>query len=95
MGLIFYGGERVLDRIVGGVGLRRGRRDPKHLRMAMAWISGALKRLKRKVLRLYAEMILPAKLGLSFESNLKMERCVLRKKQHFHHVDLAASFIGI
>ncbi|MFM1789427.1 MAG: hypothetical protein RLZZ12_776 [Actinomycetota bacterium] len=57
----------VLDRIVGGVGLRRGRRDPKHLRIGDGldfWRVEAIE--KEKVLRLYAEMILPGKAWLEF-----------------------------
>ena len=57
----------LLDRIVGGVGLRRGRRDPKHLRVGDGldfWRVEAIE--KEKVLRLYAEMILPGKAWLEF-----------------------------
>ncbi|MFZ9878582.1 MAG: SDR family oxidoreductase [Candidatus Nanopelagicaceae bacterium] len=57
----------VLDRIVGGVGLRRGRRDPRHLRIGDGldfWRVEAIE--KEKVLRLYAEMILPGKAWLEF-----------------------------
>lgn len=57
----------VLDRIVGGVGLRRGRRDPKHLRIGDGldfWRVEAIE--EEKVLRLYAEMILPGKAWLEF-----------------------------
>ena len=57
----------VLDRIVGGVGLRRGRRDPKLLRIGDGldfWRVEAIE--KEKVLRLYAEMILPGKAWLEF-----------------------------
>jgi uncharacterized protein YbjT (DUF2867 family) len=62
----------LLDRMLGGVGLRRGRRDPIHLRVGDSldfWrveeiIPGAK-------LRLYAEMILPGKAWLQFEVSLK------------------------
>jgi hypothetical protein len=57
----------MLDRIVGGVGLRRGRRDPKHLRVGDSldfWRVEAIE--KEKLLRLYAEMILPGKAWLEF-----------------------------
>ena len=57
----------ILDRIVGGVGLRRGRRDPKHLRVGDSldfWRVEAIE--NEKVLRLYAEMILPGKAWLEF-----------------------------
>lgn len=57
----------VIDRLVGGVGIRRGRRDPKHLRIGDSvdfWRVEAIE--KEKVLRLYAEMILPGKAWLEF-----------------------------
>jgi uncharacterized protein YbjT (DUF2867 family) len=57
----------MLDRIVGGVGLRRGRRDPKHLRVGDSldfWRVEVVE--KERVLRLYAEMILPGKAWLEF-----------------------------
>ena len=57
----------LLDRIVGGVGLRRGRRDPVHLRVGDSvdfWRVEGLE--NRKHLRLYAEMILPGKAWLEF-----------------------------
>ncbi len=56
-----------LDRIVGGVGLRRGRRDPRYLRVGESldfWRVEALE--PEKKLRLYAEMILPGKAWLEF-----------------------------
>ncbi len=57
----------VIDRLVGGVGIRRGRRDPKHLRVGDSldfWRVEAVE--KEKVLRLHAEMILPGKAWLEF-----------------------------
>ena len=53
--------------MVGGVGLRRGRRDPKHLRTGDSldfWRVETLE--KERVLRLYAEMILPGRAWLEF-----------------------------
>ena len=53
--------------MVGGVGLRRGRRDPKHLRVGDGldfWRVEVVE--KEKVLRLYAEMVLPGKAWLEF-----------------------------
>lgn len=58
----------VLDRIFGGVGLRRGRRDPKHLRVGDGldfWRVEIVE--KEKELRLYAEMIIPGKAWLDFK----------------------------
>ena len=57
----------LLDRMVGGVGLRRGRRDPSHLRVGDSvdfWRVEAMEH--GKSLRLYAEMILPGKAWLEF-----------------------------
>ena len=57
----------VIDRLVGGVGLRRGRRDPKHLRVGDGLDFWRVEQVeKEKVLRLYAEMILPGKAWLEF-----------------------------
>ena len=56
-----------IDRVFGGVGLRRGRRDPKTLRVGESldfWRVEALE--KEHLLRLYAEMILPGKAWLEF-----------------------------
>ena len=57
----------LLDRIVGGVGLRRGRRDPVRLRTGDSvdfWRVEEIEHGER--LRLYAEMILPGKAWLEF-----------------------------
>ena len=60
----------LLDRFVGGVGLRRGRRDPKTLRVGESldfWRVEAIERQgSDRKLRLYAEMILPGKAWLEF-----------------------------
>ena len=57
----------LLDRIVGGVGLRRGRRDPKHLRIGDSLDFWRVEDIDRPVrLRLYAEMVLPGKAWLEF-----------------------------
>lgn len=57
----------LLDRAVGGVGIRRGRRDPDNLRVGESldfWRVEAIE--NQKILRLYAEMILPGKAWLEF-----------------------------
>ena len=57
-----------IDRVFGGVGLRRGRRDPKTLRIGESvdfWRVEDLEKGRR--LRLYAEMILPGKAWLDFQ----------------------------
>jgi len=57
----------LIDRFVGGVGLRRGRRDPQYLRIGDSLDFWRVEDLeKEKKLRLYAEMILPGKAWLEF-----------------------------
>ena len=57
----------LFDRMIGGVGLRRGRRDPIHLRVGESldfWRVESL--VPEQSLKLYAEMILPGKAWLEF-----------------------------
>ncbi len=57
-----------LDRMIGGVGLRRGRRDPDHLRVGDAldfWRVEAVE--PDHLLRLRAEMIVPGQAWLQFQ----------------------------
>ncbi len=64
-----------VDRAFGGVGLRRGRRDPQYLRVGESldfWRVEALEPEKR--LRLYAEMILPGKAWLEFRVEKEGEK---------------------
>lgn len=57
----------LIDRFFGGVGLRRGRRDPRYLRIGDSLDFWRVEDLqKEKKLRLYAEMILPGKAWLEF-----------------------------
>jgi hypothetical protein len=60
----------IFDRLFGGVGLRRGRRDPKTLRVGESldfWRVEVIDRSgDERRLRLYAEMILPGKAWLEF-----------------------------
>lgn len=57
----------LIDRMVGGVGLRRGRRDPEHLHVGDSVDFWRVEELEHgKKLRLYAEMILPGKAWLEF-----------------------------
>jgi len=57
----------LIDRMVGGVGLRRGRRDPLHLRVGDTVDFWRVESMEHgKSLRLYAEMILPGKAWLEF-----------------------------
>ena len=60
----------VLDRLLGGVGLRRGRRDPHFLRQGESLDFWRVESLhSHKELTLYAEMILPGKAWLQFSVN--------------------------
>ena len=57
----------MLDRLVGGVGLRRGRRHPTHLEVGDSVDFWRVEKVvKLSELNLYAEMILPGKAWLSF-----------------------------
>lgn len=57
----------LMDRMVGGVGLRRGRRDPNHLIEGEALDFWRVERIERpKLLRLRAEMKLPGLAWLEF-----------------------------
>ncbi|MEY3770111.1 MAG: hypothetical protein RL390_975, partial [Actinomycetota bacterium] len=79
----------LLDRIFGGVGLRRGRRDPYKLRVGDSLDFWRVEEYEEgKKLRLYAEMILPGKAWLEF--TLEEEN----GRQLSNHEDLVANFIG-
>jgi len=57
----------LLDRIFGGVGLRRGRRDPLTLHVGESLDFWRVEELERGIrLKLYAEMVLPGKAWLEF-----------------------------
>jgi hypothetical protein len=59
----------VMDRLVGGVGLRRGRRDPQDVRVGDAidfWRVEAVE--PGRLLRLRAEMKVPGRAWLQFEA---------------------------
>ena len=58
----------LIDRLVGGVGLRRGRRNPDTLRIGDSLDFWRVENLEPGVsLKLYAEMILPGKAWLEFK----------------------------
>ena len=62
----------LIDRMLGGVGIRRGRRDPQHLRVGDSLDFWRVEGLEpQKHLRLYAEMILPGKAWLEFNLSEK------------------------
>ncbi len=63
-----------MDRLFGGVGLRRGRRDPDHLRVGDAldfWRVEAVEPGRRLLLR--AEMKVPGKAWLQFQATPRDE----------------------
>jgi len=58
----------LMDRAVGGVGMRLGRRDPDHLRMGDALDFWRVEEVQRpNILRLRAEMKVPGRAWLQFE----------------------------
>lgn len=74
----------LIDRIVGGVGLRRGRRDPQFLRIGDSLDFWRVENLEReKTLRLYAEMILPGKAWLEFNLEERDGKTVLSQDALF------------
>ena len=74
----------LLDRMLGGVGLRRGRRDPEHLRLGDSVDFWRVEELtKGSMLRLYAEMILPGKAWLEFQVSEEDGKTVLRQEAQF------------
>jgi len=79
-----------LDLLVGGVGLRRGRRDPEHPRIGEAldfWRVEAYE--PDRLLRLAAEMKLPGRAWLEFEVKSEGEGSIVRQTAIFDPVGLA------
>ena len=80
----------LLDRAVGGVGLRRGRRDPDHLQVGDAldfWRVEAFEPDRR--LRLAAEMKLPGRAWLEFEVTEEEDGATIRQTAEFDPAGLA------
>ena len=86
----WYGADQLwflrglLDRVVGGVGLRRGRRDPLTLRFGDSldfWRVEEIERGQR--LKLYAEMVLPGKAWLEFTVSEKDGKRVVCQEASF------------
>ncbi|MEZ6073646.1 MAG: SDR family oxidoreductase [Pirellulales bacterium] len=78
-----------LDLLFGGVGVRRGRRDPNNLRIGDAvdfWRVEALE--EDHVLRLQAEMKLPGRAWLEFEVNENGDSTQIRQTAIFDPVGL-------
>lgn len=78
-----------LDLLLGGVGMRRGRRDPDHLRVGDAldcWRVEAVQSGRR--LRLAAEMKLPGRAWLEFEVQADGNQSLLRQTATFDPLGL-------
>jgi hypothetical protein len=78
-----------LDLLLGGVGMRRGRRDPEHLRMGDTldcWRVESIEAGKR--LRLAAEMKLPGRAWLEFEVQPDGGKARLRQTATFDPLGL-------
>ena len=74
----------LLDRLVGGVGLRRGRRDPVTLRIGDSLDFWRVEELDRGArLKLYAEMILPGKAWLEFSIAEENGKRIVRQEASF------------
>jgi hypothetical protein len=79
----------VLDLLVGGVGLRRGRRDPEHLRAGDPLDFWRVERIERgKLLSLQAEMKLPGRAWLQFEVEATGEGSEIRQTAIFDPLGL-------
>jgi len=68
----------LLDRLVGGVGMRRGRRDPEHLRVGEAldfWRVEAVE--PGHLIRLRAEMKVPGRAWLQFHVHPQPDECAI------------------
>jgi hypothetical protein len=79
-----------IDLLFGGVGMRRGRRDPDTLRVGDVvdcWRVEAL--VPRKLIRLAAEMRLPGRAWLEFELGEDNGRAVIRQTAVFDPVGLS------
>jgi hypothetical protein len=75
----------LLDRLVGGVGLRRGRRDPAHLRIGDAvdwWRVEEI--VPPALLRLRAEMKVPGRAWLEFTLTDRPDGCELTQRAVFY-----------
>jgi len=86
----WYAAERfwrlrgLLDRLRGGVGLRRGRRDPTDLRVGDAVDFWRVEELERgHLLRLAAEMKIPGRLWLQFEVESTKDESLVRQTTVF------------
>lgn len=74
----------LMDRIIGGVGMRRGRRDPDHLRVGDALDFWRVEMIEPdRLLRLRAEMKVPGKAWLQFDVVSRDDGTVLLSQTAF------------
>jgi uncharacterized protein YbjT (DUF2867 family) len=79
-----------MDRLVGGVGLRRGRRDPDHARVGDALDFWRVEeRTEPTLLRLRAEMRLPGLAWLEWSLTVRGTGTLVRQRAVFHPRGLA------
>jgi hypothetical protein len=82
----------LLDTLRGGVGLRRGRRDPYDLRVGDTVDFWRVEQLEPgRLLRLAAEMKIPGRLWLQFEVDPAEDESVLRQTTVFD----PAGYVGL
>ena len=81
----------IMDRMVGGVGLRRGRRDPNSLHVGEALDFWRVEeRIPDQLLRLRAEMRVPGKAWLEFKiEEINENKCKLSQRAVFYPKGLA------
>ena len=80
----------IFDRLIGGVGLRRGRRDPNTLSVGEALDFWRVEEcLAPQVLRLRAEMRMPGRAWLEFVITAESDRSVLHQRAVFLPTGLA------
>jgi uncharacterized protein YbjT (DUF2867 family) len=80
----------LLDLLVGGPGLRRGRRDPRHVKPGDALDFWRVEQVEPgRLLRLSAEMKLPGRAWLQFEVDPREDGATLRQTALFDPVGLA------
>ncbi len=73
----------LIDRMIGGVGIRRGRRDPRNLRIGDALDFWRVEDVDTERLLLRAEMKLPGKAWLEFQVKSRDERNELIQTAYF------------
>ena len=78
-----------MDLLVGGIGMRRGRRDPLHLAVGDALDCWRVEEVTPpRLLRLHAEMKLPGRAWLQFEVTGTADGCRIRQTAIFDPVGL-------